>query len=241
VKYSLEGQHVLVVGGSSGLGLATAVHAHELGAEVTIAARDRDRLVEAKAAVGQRCTTVEADVSDEKSMAHLFDQTGGLDHVFFSAGRYPRALIRDAEVEKVRIGLEDRFWGAFFVCKYGAPKLRKDGSITFVTGVAVFKPGGPGGSVVVAGAGAVDAFTRSMAKELAPIRINSLSPGLCDTSLVRGIYGDTWEQVSKMWSERVLVGRVGTAGDIAHAAMFLMTNTYVTGTTLHVEGGQRLV
>jgi NAD(P)-dependent dehydrogenase (short-subunit alcohol dehydrogenase family) len=241
VKYSLEGQQVLVVGGSSGLGLATAVHAHGLGAKVTIAARGRDRLVAAKATVGEHCTAVEADVSDEESMARLFEQAGGLDHVFFSAGRYPRALIRDAEVEKVRIGLEDRFWGAFFVCKYGAPKLRKDGSITFVTGVAVFKPGGPGGSVVVAGAGAVDAFTRSMAKELAPIRVNSLSPGLCDTSLVRGIYGDTWEQVTKMWSERVLVGRVGTPDDIAHAAMFLMTNTYVTGTTLHVEGGQRLV
>ena len=238
---SLEGQRVLVIGGSSGLGLATAVHAHQRGAEVTIAARSREKLDIARKAVGERCTIAEADVGDEKSMALLFEDRSGIDHIFFSAGRYPRALIRDAEVEKVRVGLEDRFWGAFFVCKYGASKLRKDGSITFVTGVAVFKPAGPGGSVVVAGAGAVDAFTRSMAKELAPIRVNSLSPGLCDTSLVRGIYGDAWEQVAKSWSERVLVGRVGSPDDIAHAAMFLMTNTYVTGTTLHVEGGQRLV
>ena len=239
--HCLEGQHVLVVGGSSGLGLATAVHAHRLGAKVTIASRRLDKLSLAQKSVGERCEIAEASASDEASMARLFDRIGTLDHIFFSAGSYPKAMIRDADVSKVRPGLEDRFWGAFFICKYGPPKLRRDGSITFVTGVAVFKPGAPGGSVVVAGAGAVDAFTRSMAKELAPLRVNSLAPGLCDTSLVRGVWGDGWDAASRGWAERVPVGRVGTADDIAHAAMFLMTNGYVSGTTLHVDGGIQLV
>ena len=106
--YSLEGQHVLVVGGSSGLGLATAVHAHRLGAKVTIASRSAEKLAAAQKAVGERCTPVEADVSDESSMARLFDGAGALDHIFFSAGRYPKALVREAEVSKVRIGLQIR-------------------------------------------------------------------------------------------------------------------------------------
>lgn len=239
--YSLEGQHVLVLGGGSGFGLATAQHAHRLGARVTIASRSKERLEKARSQVGERCAIAEADVRDEESMQRLFKALGDLDHIFFSAGTHPRALVKDAQVSDVRTGLEERFWGAFFSVKYGAPQLRPHGSITFITGVGVFKPGVSGESVVTAGAGAVDTFTRSMALELQPIRVNSLSPGGCDTALTRKLCGDAWDQMSSAWAKKIPAGRIGTTDDIAHAAMFLMTNGYTTGTTLHVEGGYRLV
>lgn len=239
--YSLQDEHVVVVGGSSGIGLATAVHAHRLGAKVTIASRSLDRLEAARKQVGERCAIVEANAQNEESMARLFEVAGKIDHIFFCAGGHPKALVRDAKVSEIRSGLDERIWGAFFVSKYGSPKLRRDGSITFITGVGVFKPGVSGESIVVAGAGAVDAFTRSMARELAPIRVNSLSPGACDTALTRKLCGDAFEQMSAAWANKIPVGRVGTPDDIAHAAMFLMTNTYVTGSTLHIEGGYLLV
>lgn len=239
--YSFEGMKILVIGGSSGIGLATAQHAHRLGANVTIASRDRTKLEQAQALVGERCLILEVDSNDEAAMVCLFEAAGPLDHIFSCAGGHPRALVRDASVAQVRSGLEERFWGAFFICKYGAPHLRKGGSITFVSGVGVFKPGLSGESVVVAGAGAVDAFTRAMAKELAPIRVNAVSPGACDTPMTRHLCGDQWDAMSSAFAARLPVGRIGTPEDIAQGVMFLMGNTYVTGTTLHIEGGYLLV
>lgn len=239
--YSLEGQHVLVVGASSGMGLATARHAHAMGARVTIASRSGDKLEAARKEVGERCQAIEVNVKEEASMARLFERAGELDHIFYSAGTHPKALVRDASVEEMRTGMDERFWGAFFIAKYGAPRLRRDGSITFVTGVGVFKPGISGESVVASAAGAVDTFVRAMAVELRPIRVNSLSPGAVDTPLTRKLCGDKWEQMATAWANRIPVGRVGTTDDVAHAAMFLMTNRYVTGSTLHMEGGHLLV
>lgn len=239
--YSLENQRVLIVGGSSGMGLATAQHAHRLGAHVTIVSRSIDRLELARKEIGARCDVIQADAKDEASMVRMFEKAGKLDHIFFCAGTHPKALVRDAQVSEMRTGLEERFWGAFFVAKYGAPQLRRDGSITCVTGVGVFKPGLSGESVVAAGAGAVDTFVRAMAVELRPIRVNSLSPGAVDSPLTRSLCGDKFDQMAEAWAARIPAGRVGTPDDVAHAAIFLMTNRYVTGSTLHVEGGYMLV
>ncbi|MDH4580748.1 SDR family oxidoreductase [Pseudomonas sp. BN415] len=239
--YSLEGQHVVIIGGGSGMGLATAIHAHKLGAKVTIASRNITKLEAARAQVGDRCVAVQVDGSDEASMKQLFEVVGPIDHIFLTAGAHPRVPVRDAVFEDVRPGIDTRFWSCFFACKYGQLQLRRDGSITFISGVGVFKPGISGESIAVAGAGAVDAFARSMALELRPIRVNALSPGATDTEFSRKLVGEHFAAVAEQWAAKLPVGRVGRTDDMAHAAIFLMTNGYVTGTTLHVEGGYRLV
>ena len=232
---SLINKMVVILGGSSGMGLATAKAAKAHGARVVIAGRSRERLQAARAVLGDEVRTVALDIGDEMGTRALFSELGPVDHVFITAGAvlFDPKLAPDAA--SVRPALDTRFWGAFNAAKFAAANMSAGGSITFTSGTAAMRPI-RGASVAGASCGAVEAFARSLAVDLAPIRVNTIQPGLIDTPFLDTL-GERRSAIIAEYSRRLPVGRVGRTEDVADAVLFLMTNGFVTGVTLTVDGG----
>ena len=235
----LNNNEVVVIGGTSGIGLATATMAQEAGAHVTVVGRDKDRLAGALEQLGSTARGVAFDVADERAVEDLFASLDHVDHVALLAGSRVDGEIATLDTSMLQAPLNDRLWGALYVCKHAAPKMT-DGSITICSGVGVARPR-RGAAVVAAAAGASEILARVAAQEVAPIRVNVIRPGAVDTPLLTRMAGDRRDEVMASQAKRIPLGRVARPEEIAHAILFLMTNTYVTGTTLTVDGGISLV
>jgi NAD(P)-dependent dehydrogenase (short-subunit alcohol dehydrogenase family) len=146
--------------------------------------------------------------------------------------------IRQLDLAGARRTIDSKLMAALHVAKHA--RIEPGGSIVFTTGIAAVRPG-PSGAVVTAVNGAVNALVRALALELAPVRVNALSPGWIDTPLWDAIAGDGREQRFEQHARRLPVGRMGKPADVAHAALFLMGNGFTTGEVLHVDGGHQLV
>lgn len=231
---------IVIFGGSSGIGLATAKAAKDEGARVIITGRSQARLDSALKDLGEGARGVSLDVADEAGMRSLFDDLKTVDHMFISAATVTIGGGLDRDTETMRPNLDTRFWGSVFAAKYGSPRMPPDGSITFCSGTSAWRPL-PGAGVGSASCGAVEALARSLAVDLAPIRVNTIAPGLIDTPLITDAFGANAPALMANAAKQLPVRRVGTGADIAHAVMFLMTNGYTTGITLTVDGGRLLV
>jgi NAD(P)-dependent dehydrogenase (short-subunit alcohol dehydrogenase family) len=229
---------VVVIGGSSGMGLATAKMARELGAGVTIVARDEKRLAAAREEIGPDTNTASLDVADEAAVKDLFGSLDAVDHVATLAGTQVFGPIADIDSSMLRRPMDVRFWGSVYICKYAAPKMN-GGSITLCSGIVAERPI-RGRALGTASTAATEAFGRAMAIELAPIRVNTIRPGAVDTPMLGRVAKEERESMLAAQAKRLPVGRVGLPEDIAQAIVFLMTNSYVTGVTLTVDGGHLL-
>lgn len=233
---TLVGQRVVVVGGTSGMGLATVRAARAQGAEVVAAGRrplaQRDRI----AGVQQS----EVDVTDEDSVRALFDEVAELDHLFVSAAPgFPGAFL-EQDLAAARSFMDGKFFGSWMCARYAAPRMRAGGSITFVTGGAVVRP--PGNAAMITAAfAAVEAFSRALALELGPLRVNTIRPGYTDSEMWSHLSDSERDDLRLRVAAAMPVGRMGNPDDIAHAAIFLMTNPQITGAVLEVSGGETLV
>jgi len=238
---SLAQKTVIVIGGSSGMGLATAKAALAEGANVTVTGRTREWLDAARAESGGRIRTAAVDAADEVGMRSFFDEFAQIDHVYVTAAALLYGPKLEPDSSALRAAMDTRFWGCFYSAKYAVPKMPPDGSITFTTGTATRKPM-PSGSVVTASCGAVEAFARGLAVDLAPIRVNVIAPGLIATPLHerRGGKEAAAKRLEQM-AARLPLKRVGRPEDIADAVLFLMKNQFVTGITLTIDGGGLLV
>lgn len=237
---TLQGRTVVVLGGSSGIGLATALAAQAEGAEVVITGRDAARLAKARAALGGTVRTGQFDAAHETPMREFMESLPTIDHIFSTAG----TLVNDAGLTPARGQLRPamgvRFWAALYACKYGAPRMRAGGSLVFMSGTAARRPLA-GAAVASASCGAVESFARAMALDLAPLRVNVIAPGYVDTPLFDALLGEQRDAVLAAAGSKLPVGRVGRAEEIADAVLFLMKNAYVNGTILTVDGGGLLV
>lgn len=234
---SLKDASVVIIGGSSGIGLATARIVHQAGARVTIAGRDRDRLATARNEIGGDVDTARLDIADEGAVRALFESLESVDHVVSLAGTTAFGPLLSTDIAALRSPVDTRFWGPVHVAKYAAPRMTA-GSLTFCTGSGVDRPR-PGGAVFSAAAGGSEVFSRAMALELAPIRVNVVRPGTVDTPLFARSHPDREQGIAET-SARIPLRRLGRAEEIAHAIHFLMTNEYVTGATLPIDGGASL-
>jgi NAD(P)-dependent dehydrogenase (short-subunit alcohol dehydrogenase family) len=238
---SLDNQRVVVIGGSSGIGLATARIAARQGALVVIVGRSRARLDAALELLPGTLARV-ADVADESAVERLFADLGAVDHVVLTAGGRAGGRLAEADLAALREDMDIRFWGAVHVCKAAAGRLRADGSITLCSGAVSSKPA-PGRSVVSAMVGAVESLGRALALELAPIRVNTIVPGVIDSPRLRGALGgdgaELEERIAAMF-RHLPAGRAGSLEEIAGAFLFAMTNSYLTGHRLLVDGGYTL-
>jgi NAD(P)-dependent dehydrogenase (short-subunit alcohol dehydrogenase family) len=239
VIVALEGERVVVVGGSSGIGLETARLALAAGASVTIAGRSEDRLRRAAADLGGAVRSVVADVTDDGSVKALFDGETRVDHVFLPAGELKPGGgdVLGADLSALRSILESRLLGVVHVVRRARPKMA-GGSITLMSGLYANRPA-PGAALGAAAVAAIDGMTRALALDLAPIRVNAVAPGLIDTPLWDS-FGPQREAILAQ-ATALPVGRIGRPDEVAAAVLLLMSNGFVTGTVLAIDGGGSLV
>ncbi len=237
----LQNQRVVLLGGTSGIGLATAQAALAAGASVVVVSSRSQRVADALAVLGERAEGHAADLADEAAVRGLFERLGSFDHLVYSAGESLQlGLLAETGLDAIRKAFDVRVFGAIAAVKYAAPHLRPGGSVVLTGGIASLRPraGWTAGASIC---GAMEAFTRALAVELAPIRVNLVSPGFVRTPLWASF---PEAQREAMYAERgaaLPVGRVGEPEDIAQTYLHLMTNRYATGQALVVDGGDVLV
>ena len=244
----LDNKRVVIIGGSSGIGLETARLALAEGASVTIAGRSEDRLRRAVESLGNsrevgpaggRVRPVVADVTDESSVRALFEGEPRVDHLFVPAGelRPGGGDLLKSDLDGLRSILEVRLLGLTHVVRQARPKM-EGGSITLMSGLYSTRPA-PGGGMAAAAVAAVEGMTRALALDLAPIRVNAVAPGLIDTPLWDS-FGAQREAILARGAT-LPVGRIGRPEEVAAAVIFLMSNGFVTGAVLPIDGGGGLV
>jgi NAD(P)-dependent dehydrogenase (short-subunit alcohol dehydrogenase family) len=240
VIMTLHGKTIVIVGGSSGIGFETARLALQQGAKVTISGRSEEKLSKARFSLLGDVRTVVAEVTNEASVQQIFARLDRVDHVFIPAGGLSMGKILDTDPKEFRQGLEERIFGALYVIRASVPKLSQEGSITLMSGVRADRPV-PGTTMTTVGVAAAEALTRSLALELAPIRVNAVAPGWTDTPLVSKALGDNYDSVISAAIAKLPVKRIGKPEDVAQAVTMLMTNPFISGEVLHVDGGERYI
>jgi NAD(P)-dependent dehydrogenase (short-subunit alcohol dehydrogenase family) len=242
---SLKGKQVVIVGGSSGIGLAVAESALDEGAFVLVASNHSETVDRAWAELASRAPSRTAaqilDVASEDAIEEFFADIGRFDHLIYTAGENlplgPLAS-QDLDVARARFGI--RYWGAVAAVKHAASTIREGGSIVLTSGFSAIRPR-PGWTSQASIQCAVEGLTRALAVELAPIRVNCVSPGLTRTPRWDALSDGDREALYAREEQRVPLGRVGEAGELAAAYVYFMKNTYATGNILGVDGGASLV
>jgi NAD(P)-dependent dehydrogenase (short-subunit alcohol dehydrogenase family) len=234
---ALSGQRIVIIGGSSGMGLATAHAAAAAGASVTIASSDPERLKSALAHLPDTCDGTVVNTRDEADVADLFERTGELDHLIYTAGDpvRPQPLI-GLPLATARQLSEVRFWGAVAAVKHAAPRVRAGGSIVLTSGTVAVRPVA-GAALAASSAAAMEGLTRGLAAELAPIRVNAVRPGAISTPLWEQIPPPQRAALFTALADKTLTKSIGEPEQIALAHLYLMENRFVTGTVLTVDGG----
>ncbi|KWO06946.1 short-chain dehydrogenase [Burkholderia cepacia] len=230
----LNDQRVLVIGGSSGIGEATARAFAEAGATVTIASRDAARLAASKDRIGYGVSAGVMDITDDASVRAFLDSAGEFDHVVVSAAQTATGPVRGLELDDAYAAMDSKFWGAYRIAR--AVRIRQGGSLTFVSGFLSVRPSK---NSVLQGAinAALESLARGLALELAPVRVNTVSPGLIATPLWSKIDAEARDRMYEGAAARLPAGRVGQPEDVANAVLYLASTPYATGSTVLVDGG----
>jgi NAD(P)-dependent dehydrogenase (short-subunit alcohol dehydrogenase family) len=238
------GKKVIVIGGSSGIGLGVAAAALKSGADVTIVGRSRAKLQTAERALAApgRVTAYAADITQEEEIGRLFEAVGQFDHLVSTAGTPPPGdPIDRTDADVVRSFIDNKLIGAILVAKHAVRTLIRGGSMTFTSGINKDKPPVPGGAVVSAIAGSFSYLARALSLELAPTRVNVISPGWVDTPMFDELAGEAKAGFFETMAARLPSGRIATPADIAPAYIFAMESDFTTGQTIHIDGGQSLI
>ena len=236
---SLRDSRILVIGGSSGMGRATAQAAVAEGASVVIAGRTMEKLRDVADEIGG-AEPIGVDLADEESVAGLFGEVGELDHLVVTGASGSTGDFLSQPVSEAQGFMDSKFWGAFRAARYAAPRVRAGGSITFNSGTYAAKPTA-GVAAVTASLAALEMLGKSLALELAPVRVNTVRPGTIDTPLWSSMSEAERDEMFASAAARAPVGRIGRPEDVARAILFLMDHDYLTGTVLEVNGGESLV
>jgi NAD(P)-dependent dehydrogenase (short-subunit alcohol dehydrogenase family) len=237
----MNGKRVVVLGGTSGIGLATAKAAQREGASILVASSRRQRVDSALSALRGTAEGEVVDLKDEGQVRAFFERIGAFDHLVFCAGETLHLqTLEKTELGQARAFVNLRFWGAFMAVKYGSPHIRPGGSITLTNGVAGLRPH-KGWTLAASICGAMEALTRALAVELAPIRVNAVCPGVVKTDLWSDMPESDRQAMYSDIGRKLPVGRVGEADDLAQAYIYLMREGYSTGQVIVVDGGAVLV
>ena len=235
----LTNRKIIVVGGSSGMGLAVVRAALARGAEVVAVGRSAERLERVASELGVK--TIAADVTREDEVCQLFVSVGRFDHlVVTAASNPPYQTILELDLDAARQTIDTKLVAALLLSKYAARQINEHGSITFTAGIAAERPL-PTGFLVGAVNGSLFSLAYGLAIALAPVRVNAISPGWTDTPLLETVLGARKTTMVEQMAQRLPVGQIGRPEDIAHAVLFLMENEFTTGSVLHVDGGHRLI
>jgi NAD(P)-dependent dehydrogenase (short-subunit alcohol dehydrogenase family) len=237
----LAEKRLLIIGGSSGIGLATAQQAATAGAQTIIAGRSEAKLQAAVASISGDVTAYPVDLTDDVSVKSLFEQVGSLDYLVITGPAPNFGHFLELETAQVHQEFEGKFWGQYRAVKYAAPRLEKTGAIVLMSGAYSARPV-PGATSLAAVQAGIEGLARGLAIDLAPIRVNVISPGLTDTPIIHDFFSDETARKA-LYDEQARVlpaQRIGTSEDIAESILYLLTNRYTTGSTLFPDGGYNL-
>ncbi len=238
---TLESKRVVVVGGTSGIGLATAHAAAKEGAEVIVASANQARVDEAAAGLPAGSTGRLIDVTDGAAVEAFFAEVGELDHLVYTAGESLLVSpLTELDIDQARRFFDVRYFGALRTVQAATPRIRPGGSVTLTTGAASARPRA-GWSIGASVCGAVGALTRALAVELAPIRVNVVSPGVVRSPLWSPMDDADRQQLYQAAAASLPVGHVGETDELALAYLYCMHQTFATGTAITVDGGSVLV
>ncbi|MFI6316222.1 SDR family oxidoreductase [Nonomuraea sp. NPDC050556] len=237
---SFTERHALVVGGTSGIGLATATLLASQGARVTVAGRDEQRLRAADALEGISARHLDAS-SPEQVRAFLAEAgQDGIDYLVLAlsggSGAGPLATV---DLNDLREAFEAKFWLHLSVLQAALPYMAKDGSATLITASSA-RAALPGTAGLAAVNGALEAVIAPLAVELAPLRVNAVSPGVIDTPWWHAFPAEQRQEMFDAYGAALPVGRVGRAEEVAQAVVLAATNGFMTGTVVEVNGGLTL-
>ncbi|GGP27376.1 SDR family oxidoreductase [Silvimonas amylolytica] len=229
-----QNQRVLVVGGSSGIGLAVAQAFAENGARVTIASRSADKLAQAAEEIGNHVSIAALDTTDNASIEAFFGSAEPWDHIVISAAQTPTGPVGKLALEDAYQAMDSKFWGAYRIAR--AAKFAPGASLTFVSGFLAVRPSK---NSVLQGAinAAIESLARGLALELSPVRVNTVSPGVIVTPLWDKLPDADRQQVFAKVADHLPAKRVGQPQDIANAVLYLASTPFATGSTVLVDGG----
>jgi NAD(P)-dependent dehydrogenase (short-subunit alcohol dehydrogenase family) len=233
-------ERAVIIGGTSGIGLATARRLIEDGLRVTVAGRSEPRIAAAREALGGKAEVAPLDGANPSQVREFFQAIGAFDHLVLALGSGrgfgPFATLDLAEARR---GFEEKVWPHLLCAQAALPTIRKDGSITFVAAVSA-QMAAPGTVGLAAANGALSVVAPILAAELRPLRVNAVSPGVVDTAWWDFMDAPQRHEAFANFAGRTPVGRVGTPDDIAKAIAFLVADSFVSGHVLVCDGGLRL-
>jgi NAD(P)-dependent dehydrogenase (short-subunit alcohol dehydrogenase family) len=240
-NHSLNGKRIIILGGSSGIGLATAQAAANEGAHVIIVSGNQQRIDNALKELPEGSQGHAVDLSKEQNIKTFFDGIGQFDHLVYTAGEnLVLHNISETNIEEAQQFFNVRYWGSLAAVKYASKYINKGGSINLTGGIASPRPGA-GWGIAASICGAMEGFTRAMAVELAPIRVNQVSPGVIKTNLWNSMSDTDRESLYTNVGNALLLKRVGEAEDIAFTFIYMMKQQFGTGQVITVDGGALLV
>ncbi|MBC8733289.1 SDR family oxidoreductase [Paraburkholderia sp. UCT2] len=239
-QISLNGAHVVVFGGSTGIGLATAVAVKAKGAAVTLVGRTLAKLEAAASEIGGARAVV-ADISDRKSVEAVFDGMTRVDHLVITAGGLHFGKLADTDPDQLLVAIHERIAGPLYAIKAVLPLMPPTGSIVLTGGQYSDRPSGNGAAVISAAVRGVEALARSLALELKPIRVNVISPGLIETPLFDSFGAEGRAAIFNQATDTLPGGRAGYPDEVAEAIILLLSNGYMNAEVLHIDGGGRFV
>jgi NAD(P)-dependent dehydrogenase (short-subunit alcohol dehydrogenase family) len=235
----LAGQTVVVLGGTSGMGFETAKQARSEGAQVILSGRNPERVEHAARELGA-LSSAAFDATDFKRLRRFFDELPNpIDHLMVTAGGPYYVRLADIDFTQARGNVEQHFWLPLHVARFATGKVRPGGTLLFIGGTGGRRPAA--GPLITTLTAASPALTRSLAFELAPIRVNLIAPGFVDTTLSASLLGDRLDVRREQLRTTLPIRRVVGPDDIAALAIHLMVNTAITGATYDIDGGQQLV
>ena len=237
---TLRDRTAVIVGGTSGIGLAAAIQAKAAGAKVIVIGFNREG-AESVAAENGFAGWRAADVTRSETITAAFADIPHVDHLVLLAGTFVAGKILEADVDYLRRAFEERIWAAVYTIRALGERLAADGSITFISGALADRPNAYGTAVLAAASAAMEAFARGLVLELAPRRVNTLSPGTTDTPLLGKTLGEGRDTYVESLKAKLPLHRLGSASEVGGAVVFLMSNGFMNGETLHIDGGARLV
>ncbi len=239
-RTSLDGAHVVVFGGSTGIGLATAMAVKTRGAIVTIVGRRPAKLAAAAGEIGGAQIAV-ADIADRKSVEAVFDAMTRVDHLVITAGGLQAGRLIDTDPDQLLVAIDERIAGPLYAIKAALPLIPRTGSIVLTGGQYSDRPSGNGTAVVAAAVRGVEALARALALELKPIRVNVIAPGLIETPLFDSFGAEGRAAIFKQASDTLPGGRAGYPEEVAEAMILLLSNGYMNAEVLHIDGGGRFI
>ena len=240
----MKDSRVVVIGGTSGIGFAVAQRVLLEGAQVMVGSSNTDNVDEAVSRLGTGASGQTIDVRDEAKVAAFFEAAGSFKHLVYTAGDWDAVrrgdTIADLDLSSANDIFAVRFWGALAAIKYAQEQMATDGSITVTDGAIAHRPR-KGAALNTAMAGAIEHLTRSLAVELAPLRVNAVCPGYVLTGVWDRIPEDQRQEQIRSMTQRQPLSRAADPSEVAEAYLYLMRGTFSTGQVLMVDGGLTLI